>query len=300
MISSVSLNGIRIFTAVVKQGSYAKAAKVLNLSNSAVSKAISSLEERLGVVLFQRTTRQIKLTEEGRIYFESCEKALTGLMETEEELKLQKQNVGGTVRLSLPVLFGKRWVLPILLDLSESYPHINFDVSFTNEAVDLIDNEIDLTIRIGHLPDSTHLMAKLITYQGITTCASPLYFRKHGTPETIDSLREHQCIVAKSSKGPSAWFFSQPNGKTSTYLPKAQLHLEGSDSCMLAALSGRGIAQTPTWLAEEHLKSKKLISILEDKKLSLPIHVVWTKKSISKKIRVVIDELVKRLATQTY
>lgn len=302
MISTINLNGIQIFVAIVEQGNFSKAAIKLNLSSSAVSKAVTTLEDRLGVSLFHRTTRILKLTEDGASYYESCVKALSELTEGQERLVQQKQKLEGRVHMNLPVLFGKKWILPIIMDLSKTYPHINFDLSFNNQAINLIEDDVDLVVRIGNLSEDLNLTRKLLGTQGVTTCASPHYLQKFGTPKTIDELNSHSCISEKNKKGISPWIFASPTGKTTRVSNKSRFYLEGSDACLQMALEDFGIVQLPSWLASEFIKTKKLKAILEDQKATLPINALWpySSQKTNKKIRVVIDELLKRLGSLSF
>jgi DNA-binding transcriptional LysR family regulator len=287
-------SGIPIFIAAVEAGSFSKAAEKLNLSKSAISKSISILEHRLETSLFHRTTRQLKLTDEGRSYYESCLRAFNELSEAQANLRSLKQNPTGKVRMDLPVLYGKRWILPAILELSEIYPKINFDVTFSNQTIDLIEEDIDLVVRIGNLDSRSSLRARVLGNQPITICASPKYLKEKGTPKTLEDLKQHSCIVENAAK---TWLIKTAEGKIKNQQVASHLRLAGPDTCLHAALSHKGIVQVPTWLAAKHLENGELKSLLDSHSPTLPVHAVWpkTQQKTDKKIRIIIDELIKRL-----
>ena len=149
------LNAIPVFVAVVECGNFAQAAEKLNVTRSAVGKTISRLEQRLGVALFQRTTRRQALTEEGEVFYLQSRRALDNLRDAENEIQRGKTQVQGRLRISLPVLFGQRCVAPILFPLSQRYPELKLELSFSDRQVNLFEEGFDMAIRIGALSDSS-------------------------------------------------------------------------------------------------------------------------------------------------
>lgn len=281
-------SGIKIFMAVVETQSFSKASLKVGLTQSAVSKSIATLEDRLNTPLFNRTTRQVKLTEAGKSYYESCIVAVEELVRAEENLK-STQSVKGIIRLDLPVLYGKKKLLPVILKIAKKYPDVEFAVNFTNRAVDLIDENVDLVIRIGNLSNNAGLKARYIGKQSIVTCATPDYLRQNGHPKTPKDLKNHECILNLHQ---NSWLFQNTDQKTQKVSVEGRLKLEGIDSCVEASLAGHGLVQVPYWLVEDHIKTKKLISVLEETSMSLPIHALWlnSKQKTSKKISVIINE----------
>lgn len=277
-------SGLKVFMAVAETQSFSKASLKLGLTQSAVSKSIATLEERLNAPLFKRTTRQVKLTEAGQSYYESCLLATEELVRAEENLK-SSQNIKGILRIDLPVLYGKKKLLPVILKIAKKYPDIEFVVNFNNRAVDLIDENVDLAIRIGHLQNHASLKARYIGEQSIVTCASPEYLKKVDRLESPLDLKSHECILNINQ---NSWLFQ--NKKV---LVEGRLKLEGIDACVEAALLGHGLVQVPRWLVEEHVKAKRLIPVLESDSTSLPIHAIWlnSKQTTSKKVSLIIGEL---------
>jgi DNA-binding transcriptional LysR family regulator len=188
-------NGISVFVEVADAGGFSAAAARLNLSRSAVGKTVSRLERRLGVRLFHRTTRTQSLTEEGQLFYESCQKALGEIRTAEDLLESGKREIRGRLRISMPVLFGRQCVAPLLRDLLRAHPRLELDLSFNDRVVDLLDEGFDLAIRNSPLGNGSGLMMRTVAEQRMTVCASPAYLETHGTPRTVAELAAHECIV---------------------------------------------------------------------------------------------------------
>ena len=257
------LNAIPVFVAVVECGNFAQAAEKLNVTRSAVGKSISRLEQRLGVALFQRTTRRQALTEEGEVFYLQSRRALDNLRDAENEIQRGKTLVQGRLRISLPVLFGQRCVAPILFPLSQRYPELKLELSFSDRQVNLFEEGFDMAIRIGALNDSSFLKARRLGQHGMILCASPLYLHNQPAPQTAEELHEHLTIGA-------------------------------------AAKSGLGIAWLPDWLVADEIARGELQQILPSSVSgSFAISAVWPEAVwVPQKIRVVVDELLARLPQQ--
>ncbi|WP_076858427.1 LysR family transcriptional regulator [Bradyrhizobium mercantei] len=296
MISDGLLNGIRTFVSAAEAGSFAVASERLGLSRSATSKSIARLEERLGVQLFNRTTRSLGLTEQGQAFYEKCARALADLQAAELSLVSGRQVPAGKLRVDLPVVFGRQCVMPALLDVVQRYPEIQLDVTFNNRRVDLIEEGYDLVIRIGHLDDSTSLVARRLGVQTMAICAAPSYARQRGLPRTPDEIESHDCIIYYYGGRNSPWFFPGADGQSQLKHISGRLRLGSGDAIADAALAGRGIAQLPTWLIAPHLKSGSLVVSMPDCVCAgLPIHALWPQgRQLTPKVRVVVDELAAR------
>jgi len=177
--------GIAVFMQVVQAGSFTLAAERLDMSKSGVAKSIARLEATLGVRLFQRTTRRLSLTEEGRQFSDGCLRALAELESAQALATTQRQELAGRLRVDLPVVFGRRWVLPALLEIAAKHPALDLDVSLTDRKVDLVEDGIDLVIRIGPLQDSATLVAKPLGVQQAVLVAHPDYLARHGLPQPL-------------------------------------------------------------------------------------------------------------------
>src|SRR5579864_9445032 len=188
------MKDISVFVHVAEAKSFTAAAERIGLSRSAVGKSVVRLEDRLGVRLLQRTTRSVSLTGEGAVFHERCIRILADLDEAEMSMLSHSQTPRGRLRLELPVSFGRLHVLPIVNQFMSKWPEISASISFNDRFVDLIDEGIDLAIRLGGSDDS-RLMTRWLAPHRMVTCASPTYVKKYGTPQTIEQLANHSCLA---------------------------------------------------------------------------------------------------------
>lgn len=298
MISSERLNGIRAFVQAERSGSFARASEQLGLSQSAVSKAVARLEERLGVRLFFRTTRHLSLTDEGRAYHQSCVRALAELEAAETVVAGRKSAPSGTLRVNLPDLFGRTWALPALLDLADRHPLLELEIGFENRIVDLAEEGFDLAIRIGALPDSHGLIARRLGAQDLIVCAAPSYGAGRALPASPEELIDHHCITHLRQSQEEAWLFLGDNGETRRVPVRGRHRFASVDAVAAAAIAGRGIAQLPTWLVADRLASGALVPILHHwRQPRLPIHIIWLEtRAMIPRVRVAVDALVDALS----
>jgi len=297
MISNERFNGIRAFVQAEQSGSFAAASLVLGLSQSVVSKAVARLEERLGVRLFQRTTRSLSLTDEGRVYLESCRRALEELANAETVLSSRQEVPTGRVRINLPDLFGRKRIAPILMQLAREYQDLHFEVSFENRIVNLIEEGFDFAVRIGHLPDSTDLFSKCIGQQDVIICAAPSYIALYGEPLTLAQLSEHSCITQFRSRQSETWLTLNAEGEAVRCEMRAKHSFAAYDMIVDAAAAGLGLAQVPHWLVEDQLSSGALVQVLSAVKMpTLPIHILWPGgRVLASRVRVTIDAIAEDL-----
>ncbi|MBD2796369.1 LysR family transcriptional regulator [Xenorhabdus sp. 18] len=300
MTSSDPFRYTVIFLHVVEAGSFTLAAERLNMSKSGVAKSISRLETRLGVRLFNRTTRRLSLTDEGHAYSKGCSRALAELENAQLEVSTRKIAPSGKLRVNMPVVFGKRWVLPILLNIVDKYPELELDVSLTDRQINLIDDGVDLVIRIGQLNESATLVARPLGMQKSVVCASPQYLKKLGYPRVINDLMKHQCITFGSGGGIHPWYFLDEKGNSQAIQVRGHISSNHSEAILDAALHGHGIALLSDWLVSKHLQHGQLVRLLpEVQTQGFPIHAVWPQnKHLSPKVRVVIDALADNFLSQ--
>ncbi len=296
MISVEHLKGITAFVQAADAGGFTLAAERLGLSKSGIAKSVARLEERLGIRLFNRTTRRFVLTVEGQAFYESCVRVLAELESAEAVLTAHRLRPRGRLRVDLPVVFGRRWVVPILIDIGERYPDLSLEVSLTDRRIDLIEEGIDLVIRIGDLEDSTTLVTRRLGIQQSVLCASAAYLKERGCPTSLDDLDAHSCIVFGRGGQTLPWWFLNPRGEPFAKMVAGRLSFNHSDAICDAALAGRGIALLSTWLIADYLREGRLVTVLPDiATRGFPIHALWPHaRQMSPKIRVVVDELVER------
>lgn len=296
MISNSRLNGIRTFVQAAEAGSFTLAAEWLGLSKSAVGKSVAALEEALRVRLFHRTTRSLSLTTDGRFFYDSCVRALAELEAAETALASRRHAPSGRLRIELPVVFGRQCVMPLLLDISQRYPELSFDVSFSNRRVDLSDEGIDLVVRIGHLDDSTGLTARRLGVQTMVVCGAPSYFQARGRPTSLDDLAAHDCINYIYGGRPNPWLFLGKDNEMHAKNVRGRFGFGSGDVIADATRAGHCLAQLPTWLVADDLKSGRLEAVLTEFSADgFPIHALWPQvRHMAPKVRVVVDELVSR------
>ncbi|OLP54397.1 LysR family transcriptional regulator [Rhizobium rhizosphaerae] len=296
MISAEHLKGITAFVQAADAGGFTLAGERLGLSKSGIAKSVARLEERLGVRLFNRTTRRFALTAEGQSFYTTCVRVLAELENAEAALNEQRLRPRGRLRVDLPVVFGRRWVVPILLDIGGRYPELSLEISLTDRRIDPIEDGIDLVIRIGDLDDSTTLVARRLGLQKSVVCASPAYLESQGCPASLDELDDHSCIVFGRGGQTLPWWFVDGKGAPFAKPVDGQFAFNHSDAICDAALAGRGIALLSTWLIDDHLGNSRLIPILpEIETRGFPINALWPHaRHMAPKVRVVVDELVNR------
>ncbi|HHQ4513911.1 TPA: LysR family transcriptional regulator, partial [Aeromonas hydrophila] len=248
-----SLNGLDLFASVVEAGSFAQAAERLHLTRSAVGKGIARLEQRLGVQLFHRTTRSQSLTEEGALFHRHCLRALEEVRLGEAALASNKLTLNGSLKVSMPVLFGQLCVAPLLLELAQAHPGLALSLSFSDRKVDLVEEGLDLVIRNGEPPDSLDLAARRLGEHGMTLCAAPSYLAERGEPMTLADLAEHEGIAYLRQGRVLAWQW-QLDGQWQSVRPTGRLQLDDLHAITQAAIAGFGLAWLPAWLARPHLE----------------------------------------------
>lgn len=288
------LGGITAFVTTAQLGSFTAAAERMSLTRSAVAKSVGRLEDRLGLKLFQRSTRKLSLTPDGERYLVSCQNALDILDEAESDLQSHTTRPSGRLRIDLPAAFGRQRILPLLLEMAQRYPELSLKVSFSERFVDLIEEGIDLVVRIGELSNSSGLVARRLTTQKLVICASPKYLKTQGEPETLEALAQHQCVVGIRQNQPISWLMRSPQGQLSRFTLPATHEFADGDAMLSAVLAGCGLSQLPLWLVGEYLRSGELKEVLSGHSGGeVPINAVWPhSRRILPKIRHLVDELV--------
>ncbi|GFE81928.1 LysR family transcriptional regulator [Steroidobacter agaridevorans] len=291
------LNGVGVFVAVVEAGSFAVAAQRLAVTRSAVAKTIARLEQRLKVRLFNRTTRKQSLTENGHAYYERCVRALAELEAAEECIESGRREPAGKLRVTMPVLFGRRCVAPILLALSERYPELQLEMSFNDRVVDLVEEGFDLAIRVGALPDSSQLVARRLGMQRMGICAAPAYLDRHGRPSSPSELDGHLRLAYLTAGRASAWRVHDEDGGVVLPQVKTRLGFDDLQAIADAAIAGAGLAWLPCWMMAPELKTGRLELVVSgDRVPGTEIHALWSRMThLPMKVRVAVDALVSEI-----
>ena len=283
---------MRTFASVIEMGSFVRAADTLSMSKAAVSRYVSDLESRLGVRLIQRTTRKLSLTEEGEVFYARCKEILAGLDEAEAEISLRTGQAVGQIKISAPVSFGILHMASLWGVFISQQPKISLDITLSDRVVDLVEEGIDVAIRIGRLPSSTMISRKLATTR-MVLCASPAYLRRTGKPKKLADLTDHAVLAFSYWSGGDEWQFEGPLGTESVKV-KPRMHANSGDTCRGGALEHQGIILQPTFLVGTDLQLGALVEVLPQyKSIELGIFAVYpSRKHISPKIRLLIDFLV--------
>ncbi len=293
MISTEHLKGIASFVQAADAGGFTLAAERLGVAKSGIAKSVSRLEDRLGIRLFNRTTRRFSLTAEGEVFYESCVRVLAELENAAAALTISRRQPRGRLRVDLPVVFGRRWVMPVLLNIGARYPDLSMEISLTDRRVDPVEEGIDLVIRIGELDDSAALIARRLGIQQSIVCGNPDYLATHGRPVSLEDLERHDCIAFGRGGRALPWVFLGPKGEPITKTVAGRFSFNHSEAILDAVVAGHGLALLSTWLIADHLRANRLVRVLPDAHTQgFPIHALWPHtRHISPKVRVVVDEM---------
>lgn len=291
------LGDLDVFARVVSAKGMSAAGRELNLSPAVISKRIRRLEERLGVRLLQRTTRQIALTEAGHGFYERVITILSSVEEAEAWATRGRETVRGVLRVSAPTSFGRMHVAPYLNRFLEKYQAVTVDLVLSDALVDIVGEGFDLAIRIADLDDSSFVARKLAPNHRIL-CASPAYLARYGTPDRIEDLSGHQLI---SHVGPE-WRLDGPNGPVQVRV-HGPLRTNSSEVVREALLGGIGIALRSTWDIGPEVKDGQLVQVLPDYSGSkrVGIHAVYpSRRHLEQKVRAFVDFLQGLYGTTPY
>ncbi|AIX74055.1 MAG: LysR family transcriptional regulator [Mixta calida] len=293
------MNSIPVFVAAAETVSFAQAAEKLHVTRSAVAKTISRLEERLGVTLFNRTTRSQSLTDEGTLYYEYCRRALSLIKTAEDVLEGGKLQASGKLRVTVPVLLGHLCIAPLLSALAHEHPKLELEISFSDRQVDLTEEGFDLAVRIGTLADSSSLIARKLASYTMVFCASPDYLRQAGEPASPEELQRHAAVAYVHSGRILKWQIKNEEDGISEINPPARIMMDDMQAVKNFAVTGGGIVWLPYWLVREQLASGELKAILKDHASgSWPVYAVWLRNPhLPLKVRLAVDKLVSALPT---
>ncbi len=259
-------NEMRVFERVIARGSFASAAQDVGLTPSAVSKLISRLEQRLGVRLINRTTRQLALTAEGRLYHARTQEILSAIEAAESEITSARLSPRGLLRVQAPpVMIGDHFG-PALPDFLTRHPRLTVEFLVTNRAVDLVAENVDIAMRTGKLPDSSKIASKIIDLTQII-CASPDYLARYGRPRTPADLASHRCLILNGIPEPTRWMFNGRDGRVSVEVPGA-VSADSSDVLLRLAKEGVGIVRLGELAVARALRDGSLEPLFLDMQVS--------------------------------
>ncbi|OWO96435.1 LysR family transcriptional regulator [Rhizobium esperanzae] len=287
------LDAMRVLLAVVDAGSLSAGSRRLNAPLPSVSRKVADLERYLGTNLIIRTSRNLQLTDAGRDYVEAARKIIADLEEVERRASGEYQMPRGLLTITIPIEFGHRYVLPIALDFVNRHPEVTLNILSLDRSVHLVNEQVDVAIRLGELIDSSLYAVKAGEFR-LLTCASPAYLERHGIPQHPTELANHDGIMFH--KRSFFWSFEM-EGKPVEVMPRSRIEVNTAANCVAAALNGVGIARLFDYQVPEEVSSGALVQILKDYDGEpKPIHIVYSRQGLlALKVRAFIDWALPRL-----
>ena len=253
---------LQTFIEVMRQESFAAVARERNIDPSSVSRAISNLEQELGVRLFQRTTRRLSPTEAGITYFNQIEPLLEEIQRA-KELVTETQQPKGTLRVTASVSFGIKCIIPFLAEFESIYPDLAIELLLTDYRLNLLTERIDLAIRLGQLQDST-LVAQRLMVTKYSVCASPKYLQQHESIEQPKDITRHNCLCFPIPEYKTRWIFRDRQKNISKISVHGRTIISNAIGLQQCAIAGMGLALLPHWLVDSEVETENLIKVLPD------------------------------------
>jgi DNA-binding transcriptional LysR family regulator len=290
------INEIAVFVAVAQTGSFTRAAEEIGSSKSNVGKAVQRLEARLGSPLFQRTTRAVRLTEDGETYLLAAQEALDGLREAEQQLASRRAEPAGRVKIDLPAGFG-RLLLPSFIQLREKYPKLTVEMALTDRMSDPVGEGWDVVVRIGALPDDSEFTVRKLCDLKLGLYASPEYLAHRGGVKMLAELTDHDAIVFRGPTGRLRPWTARENDTVREIVPHPVLVLADGQALVEAAVAGFGIAQIHDRVALPHVRAGRLVHLLPEADVNgPPVHaIISLGQKMAAKTRAVVNHLAETL-----
>jgi DNA-binding transcriptional LysR family regulator len=289
---------LQTFVIAARLGSFAKAARQLNLSPAMVGRRIQALEGQYRFKLIERTTRSQRLTDEGRLFLERAE----AVLEAAEALSEAGETgvLGGRIRLTAPTTLGARRLPPIIARFTDDHPGVIFEMSLSDRRVDMVTEGFDLAIRVGELPASS-LIARRIGIYRFALVASPGFIARHGAPTEPGDLTQYRCIINLNLVPRNRWIFVDPQGERTTVEVSGVIEVDSGEAQRRLAMDGAGIAYLPVNLVEDDIAAGRLVSLLPGRSLlTLPIHTVHPSRHlVPRRVRAFIDAVAEAFSRET-
>lgn len=293
MLDRDPFSGVTVFVTAARAGSFTLAAERLGLTKSSVGKTIARLEDRLGFRLFNRTTRLMRLTADGEAYLAACSVAIDEVTSVQSALSSSNRILSGRVHIDMPIVFGRKVLLPILMAITRPHPDLSLSLTFTDATSDLLRDDVDLAIRFGTLSDTSNLIARRLTSQRRVICASPDYLKMWGTPKALDDIRSHRCIVGAHRGPPLIWLVREGSVER-RLVPPATHQISDGEAMVDATVGGLGLAQVPISMVRADIDAGRLQTVLDEfSSVDVDIHAVWPRQAqLSPRVRFIVDQLV--------
>ncbi len=293
------LDSMHIYLRVAELGSFAAVARQLDVARSVITRQVAALEAHLGVKLIARSTRSLMLTSAGSAYLERCREILNLVEAAEAGLADERQEPRGLIRLSVPLSFGLRHLSPLLMDFNVTYPDVVTEIDFTDRRVKLVDEGLDLAIRITRRLDPLDV-ARRIGSSRLQAIASPDYLRRHGEPKHPRELAEHECLIYLPAQH-EGWPFLV-NGATELFPVRGRMRANNGDALLDAAMRGLGITAQPTFISAAAVEAGWVRPILTDYPMpELGIYALLPgNRYVPQRVRVLVDYLAERIGSRPY
>jgi len=301
-VDSTQLGSIEQFCKAAELGSFTATAEFFGVTPAAVSRSISRLEQRLGVRLFSRTTRSMKVTNEGELFWKECQQALDQIAEAERAITGAQTVPSGLLRISVSAAYGTHRLLPLMPRFTEAYPQIEIELSISDKIIDFVEEGFDLAIRLGIQRDS-RLVAYKLEDAPLGVFATPEYLMKKGTPRSLNDLETHDCIqyVSPNTGRPLIWLFKDEKGLEIEYPIRSRMKvLNDALGCVAWVNAGGGLYQTYKFAAAGAVKRGDLVEVLQDYAgRSRPFSILYPQnRHLSAKVRAFVDFLRSTVSAQ--
>jgi len=285
-----TLDGLKTVVAVVETSSFTAASERLGISKALVSKYVGEVESSLGIRLFNRTTRQLALTDAGRRYYQESVVLLEQYNALIDKVTGEQTKPQGLLRVSAPVTFGEMILAPLLPEFLRLYPDLKIELVLTNGAIDMLEEGIDVRLRIGGVADSSMIARHLKTFPLILS-ASPSYIQQYGLPDTPQQVAAHNCIIDSNFRIGKQWPIISPQGQAETINVQSIVAVNSPQAVREIAIAGGGIAMTPDFIVEDAINDGRLVPILpEYTTLEFGLFAIYPhRKYVAKKVRCFID-----------
>lgn len=291
---------LETFAAVVDKASFTAAAEALDISKPVVSKQVSQLEKYLGVQLLHRTTRRLHLTEAGEVFARYSQRIVAEAREAEQSVLPLQSEPQGTLRISASESLAMSLLPQTLLEFQRRFPKVELDVRVSGRFVDLVEEGIDVALRVGELEDSSMIARRLMDSR-FHVCASPDYWKRHEVPEHPNDLRSHNCLIYSQSPKGDTWFFRDKNDEDIGIKVKGNLRSDAGRLLLGAALNGQGVLIGPTYMVAKAMREAQLMQVLEDfYRPSIGLYAIYPhSKHVSSKVRAFVDYLIESWSDKT-
>jgi len=288
-----TIDGMKTIIAAVETGSFTAAGERLGISKALVSKYVGEVESGLGVRLFNRSTRRLSLTEEGQRYYEQALPLLEEFSVLIDNVTGAQSAPRGLLRISAPQTFGEMSLSPRIPKFLDTYPELSVDLQLSDKMIDMLEEGIDVVIRIGGVDDSS-LVARHIKTLPLCLCASPAYIQQHGEPLSAEDIAEHRCIIDSNFRVGKQWPIVAPDGQTTSVEVTSSISVNSPRAVKEIALSDGGIGMIPRFIIASELEQGRLQEVLPDfKTLEFGLFAIYPhRRYLSKKIRCFIDFLI--------